>query len=100
VIISVPVLGWRFCEGKGGAGGAPFGSPLIFSRRFHLPCLGGLVPQLGIDHFTKTFVSQHVVWIHSFEPMMRNGMQRNKIAELVLGAPRETAEMAKPQSWT
>jgi hypothetical protein len=25
-------------------------------------------------------------------------MQRNKIAELVLGAPRETAEMAKPQS--
>jgi hypothetical protein len=32
--------------------------------------------------------------------MMRNGMQRNKIAELVLGAPRETAEMAKPQSWT
>ena len=49
-------------------------------------------------HFTKTFVSQHVVWIHSFEPMMRNCMQRNKIAELVLGAPRETAEMAKPQS--
>jgi len=31
--------------------------------------------------------------------MMRNCMQRNKIAELVLGAPRETAEMAKPQSW-
>jgi hypothetical protein len=25
-------------------------------------------------------------------------MQRNKIAELVLGAPRETAEMAKPQT--
>jgi hypothetical protein len=52
---------------------------------------------LGFGHFTKTFVSQHVVWIHSFEPMMRNCMQRNKIAELVLGAPRETAEMAKPQ---
>jgi hypothetical protein len=29
--------------------------------------------------------------------MMRNCMQRNKIAELVLGAPRETAEMANPQ---
>jgi hypothetical protein len=29
--------------------------------------------------------------------MVRNCMQRNKIAELVLGAPRETAEMAKPQ---
>jgi signal transduction histidine kinase len=47
-------------------------------------------------HFTKTFVSQHVVWIHSSEPMMRNCMQRKKIAELVLGAPRETAEMANP----
>jgi hypothetical protein len=53
---------------------------------------------LGFGHFTKTFVSQHVVWIHSFEPMMRNCMQRNKIAELVLGAPRETAEMANPQT--
>jgi hypothetical protein len=30
--------------------------------------------------------------------MMRNCMQRNKIAELVLGAPRETAEMANPQA--
>ena len=29
--------------------------------------------------------------------MMRNCMQRNRIAELVLGAPRETAEMANPQ---
>ncbi len=56
-------------------------------------------PGLGFGHFTKTFVSQHVVWIHSFEPMIRNCMQRNKIAELVLGAPRETAEMANPQSW-
>ena len=54
-------------------------------------------PWLGFGHFTKTFVSQHVVWIHSFEPMMRNCMQRNKIAELVLGAPRETAERANPQ---
>ena len=64
----------------------------IFVARAFRPCL-------WFGHFTKTFVSQHVVWIHSFESMMRNCMQRNKIAELVLGAPRETAEMANPQAW-
>jgi hypothetical protein len=73
-------------------------APIITDRAMSAHFIRPFQGRLGFGHFTKTFVSQNVVWIHSFEPMMRNCVQRNKIAELVLGAPRETAEMANPQT--
>jgi hypothetical protein len=43
---------------------------------------------LGFGHFTKTFVSQHFVFICSFEPIICNCVPCNKIAEQALGDPR------------